>query len=196
MKYIKIIDIVIAMFAIILLMYVWVYEIGTFPKHIYRYIERAIPEPTKPEITYGEFDFKLTYEVDGKTKTIEDTIICEFDGFEWLGESGKYRKWKSKLKSGNDEIVLLDLRDKNEINEYGNTMLELIFYWGNAEFYMGDEITYMTRRAQNLTEINYRFQAANGRIGSSAYGADVALERYGIRLIKWECDEPIKNTFR
>ena len=49
----------------------------------------SVPEP---RIKYGEFPFKLIYEIDGKTMTIEDTIICEFDGFKVVGEAGKYSK--------------------------------------------------------------------------------------------------------
>ena len=37
----------------------------------------SVPEP---QIKYGEFPCKLTYEINGEIKTIEDTIICEFDG--------------------------------------------------------------------------------------------------------------------
>ena len=81
----------------------------------------------RPEITYGEFPFTLTYELDGEIKTIEDTIICEFDGFEAIGESGKYRKWKTYLKSGNERLTLLDLRPLGEVNQFGQTILELFF---------------------------------------------------------------------
>ena len=36
----------------------------------------------KPEIKVGEFDFQLTYEIDGEIKTIEGTYVCEFDGID------------------------------------------------------------------------------------------------------------------
>lgn len=31
--------------------------------------------PPKPEITYGEFPISITYEIDGQTKVIDDTVI-------------------------------------------------------------------------------------------------------------------------
>ena len=40
--------------------------------------------PPAPEITYGEFPIKVTCEINGEIKVIEDTVICEFDGFENL----------------------------------------------------------------------------------------------------------------
>ena len=39
----------------------------------------------KPEIKKGEFDFVLTYEVDGEIDTIEGTYVCKFDKYKWNG---------------------------------------------------------------------------------------------------------------
>ncbi len=98
-----------------------------------------MPNPPKPEITYGEFPCKLVYETDGETKVIEDTVICEFDGFENFGTAGKDRSWKTTLKSGNENLTLLNMRSSNETNELGQPILELYFYYGNAAYYMGDD---------------------------------------------------------
>lgn len=149
----------------------------------------------KPEITYGEFPFKLTYELNGEIKTIEDTIICEFDGFEVLGEAGKYRKWKTSLKSGNERLTLLDLRPSKEVNEFGQTILELYFYYGNAEYYMGDTGD-RQRDAQGLDRVSYHYQNKDGTTGGSSYKADVSYEKYKIRLISWEAAPPIQNSFK
>lgn len=152
-----------------------------------------VPEP---EIKYGEFPFKLTYEIDGETKIIEDVIVCEFDGFKVVGEAGKYRKWKSYLKSGNEEIVMLDLRPQNEFNEFGHVMLELFFYWGNAEYYMGDFDDGRAKKEQDFKWVEYKYKNDEGRIGGSAYKADEAYEKYKIRLISWEAAPPIENVFK
>lgn len=61
----------------------------------------SFPNPTKPEITHGEFPFHLVYEINGETKVIEDTLICEYDGIGMNEGNGKYRKWKESLASGN-----------------------------------------------------------------------------------------------
>lgn len=149
----------------------------------------------RPEITYGEFPVKLTYELNGEIKTIEDTVICEFDGFEVIGEAGKYRKWKTSLKSGNERLTLLDLRSLDEVNEFGQTMLELYFYYGNAEYYMGDTGD-RQRAAQGLDRVSYHYQNKDGTTGGSGYKADVAYEKYKIRLISWEAAPPIQNSFK
>ena len=150
----------------------------------------SVPEP---EIKHGEFPFKLTYELDGEIKTIEDTVVCEFDGFEVLGEAGKYRKWKTYLKSGNEKIVLLDLREKNEVNEFGYTALELFFSYGNGEYYMGD--SQRVSKPQISDYVEYSYITAEKTVGGSAYKADEAHEKYKIRLISWECAPPIENKF-
>ena len=90
--------------------------------------------PPKPGITYGEFPFRLTYELNGEIKVIEDTIIAEFDGFSTPTSAGIYRVWKTRLKSGNERLTLLDLRPLNEINEFGQMMLEIYFYYRNGEY--------------------------------------------------------------
>ena len=154
------------------------------------------PNPPKPEIKYGEFPFTLTYEIDGEIKNIEDTLICEFDGFEMSNSGSKYRKWKSSFKSGREEIILLDLSDKNEINEFGHTMLNLFFWWGTPEYYMGDTSHYKCRSANNdFKMIDFRYQTVDGIIGGSAYSADVVYEKYKVKLINWEIKKPIENNF-
>jgi len=136
----------------------------------------------------------LEYELDGETKVIEDVIICEFDGFEWHGEAGEYRKWKTSLKSGNEYMTLLDLRPLNEITETGNQLLELYFYYGDSEYYMGDD-GWFAHDAQDLDEVCVSYVTPDGIIGHSAYTAEEAWEKYKIRLISWECESPIENQF-
>ncbi len=149
----------------------------------------------KPEITYGEFPFKLTYELNGEIKTIEDIVICEFDGFEVIGEAGKYRKWKTSLKSGNERVTLLDLRPLKEVNEFGQRMLEMFFSYGSGEYYMGDEQRY-SLKPEIRDYIEYEYKNADGTTGGSSYKADVAYEKYKIRLISWDTAPPIQNNFK
>ena len=152
-----------------------------------------------PQIKYGEFPFVLTYEIDGEIKVIKDTIICEYDGYKMEGEAGWYREWDSRLKSGNDRITLLDLKSHNEKNEFDYLMLELFFYWGNAEYYMGEPLDYSShepKKAQDFDWIDYQYQTRDGIVGHSAYTAEEAFEKYGIKLISWECSPLIENAFQ
>lgn len=143
--------------------------------------------PPKPEITYGEFPFRLTYELNGKTKVIEDAVICEFDGFEQWGEAGKYRKWKSRLKSGNEQVTLLKVDET----------MELYFSYGNPEFYMNDSQHGRAgdRFDYNPNVIDY-VKWENGQERHSAMLANEAWEKYKIKLISWDYTPPIKNSFK
>ena len=144
-----------------------------------------IPNPEKPEITYGEFPFQLVYELDGEVQVIEDTVICNFKGFELRGTSGKYRKWESRLKSGNERITLLKA-DQNT---------ELYFNYGSPEFYMNDPIAagYEFRYREYIPCIKLE----NGvKRGDTIMKTEEAWEKYKLKIIHWEYTPPIKNEFK
>ncbi|MGG1123680.1 hypothetical protein ABHN05_02385 [Brevibacillus laterosporus] len=64
-----------------------------------------LSNPPRPEITYGEFPFRLKYEIKGKWSVIQDTLICEYDGIGSNEGQGKYREWKEHLASGKQQIL-------------------------------------------------------------------------------------------
>ena len=147
------------------------------------------PTPPKPAITYGEFPFRLEYEMNGQIFEVEDTLICKFDGFGANEANGKYRKWKSHLASGNARITLLK-----------NDDIEIFFTpglntWSIAASYMGDNEIYHTN-------INSTFPAAYSKHPDAplrnAYviSASDMWEKYHIRLLKWEPSQPIQNSFK
>ena len=37
-----------------------------------------------PKIKEGEFDFSVTYEFNGETKTVSGVYVCEYDGRSWV----------------------------------------------------------------------------------------------------------------
>ena len=150
--------------------------------------------PSPPKIKYGEFPFRLKFEINGQQKVIEDVVICNFDGYEWRGESGKYRKWKSYLKSGNERITLIEFSE-NIQDKWNHQILELYFYWGNAEYYMSD-LSNRPKSGQDFDYINYMYKNAEGKIGFSAFTADEAWNKYKVKLLSWEIAPPIKNTFK
>ena len=152
------------------------------------------PNPPKPKITYGEFPFALTYELDGEIKTIEDTLICEYDGVEWTNSGSKERRWKYRFESGREEIILIDFSDKDEIHELGYKMLNLYFFCGSPEYYMG-EIENFRRHPEDMKNIHFHYQTKEGKIGGSAYTFDEAFEKYKVKIIAWKIAQPIENKF-
>lgn len=142
-------------------------------------VVRAIsPNPPQPEIKYGEFPFRLVYDIRGEQKVVEDAVICEYDGIAMNEGVGKYRKWKSSLMSNNEEyIVLLSLFDGRKI----------VYPFGNADYYMGEDKTeyYLFPNAIILRNN-----------GSNLIRAAELKKEYDIELISWEASPAIQNTFR
>lgn len=140
------------------------------------------PNPPAPDIRYGEFPFRLEYEIDGQRKVIEDTLLCEFDGFGSDEGRGKYRKWKQRLASGGTTEILLDVHLSKEIS----------FFPGSAEYYMGE-----SDNVENDSSYpNAVYFEKDGIVSISGFiPADQLFEEYQIKLISWDASPPIKNEF-
>lgn len=157
-------------FAIIFLPWITIYISGLF-----------MSKPSAPQITYGEFPFRLEYEINGEKLVVEDTMICEYDGVGWNEGWGKFRKWKGYLENSDEESVLL-------IND--NTR-KIYCFVGSAEYYMGDE-RYPKKRP--LTPRVYMVKLDD--MDTTTFTQEELLEKYKIKLISWDFSEPIINDFK
>nr|WP_276565010.1 hypothetical protein [Brevibacillus halotolerans] len=143
-----------------------------------------LPNPPRPEITYGEFPFRLEYEIKGKRSVIQDTLICEYDGIGINEGQGKYREWKKHLASGKQQILLLKIDDSKEI----------YYDPGPARYYMDDMnegVTYI----HGFPNAIYFEKYADGSTRDGIIPADELLTKYNIKLISWDYTQPIKNNF-
>jgi hypothetical protein len=160
------------------------------------FLPAVLPNPPKPQITYREFPFTLVYEVNGERKVINDTLICEFDGFKGGVFLDKYREWKGTLASGKDRIVLWSGRNVDGILEYSGEVKSLKIYYdpGPACYYMGDiergEFEHGFPNAWFLEE------KQDGPGADGILDAQTMQERFSIKLIDWSYTPPIKNTFK
>ena len=148
-------------------------------------------DPEKPEITYGEFPFTIIYEVNGEMKKVEDAIVCEYDGIKNLGTAGKYRAWKSKLKSGNERVTLLRIKEENKI-------CEITVSAGLPEYYMGDFIQDKTEYEKNMLDDNYLgyIEWKNGEQRGISISKEEVYERFKLKVVEMDFSEPIENEFR
>ena len=89
--------------------------------------------PPQPVIRYGEFPFRLEYEINGRIVVVEDTIICKYDGVVVYEMSTKYLKWKGSLASGN-KAPLTDAYDVSLLIDEVN---KICFFLGEPKYYMG-----------------------------------------------------------
>lgn len=133
----------------------------------------TVSEPPPPQITYGEFPFALVYEINGEEKVIEDTLICEYAGVEWVGDFVEsYRKWKTSFKSGNERIVLLNIDEKNI----------LYFLPGSAGYYMGEYANGERDMSHSVYRNNIEENPHYAYLGDPVSPEDL-FNLYGIRLI-------------
>lgn len=169
----------------------------------------ASPAPPKPEITYGEFDFKLVYEIDGEVRTIEDTIICEFDGFHIDEGRGKTRRWKEDFENRqNNELYAwrveqMDNPDFNEYKggrepDYDQIVLKNIDHYkillkvADAEYFLGEP----EYKRTSPIEPDIRVYDKNTCYYVTPEQIDEFLAKHDFKIISWYCDEPIENTFQ
>lgn len=140
---------------------------------------------TKPVIKEVEFDFVLTYEVDGKIGTIDGTYVCKFEKVEYYLD-GINRKWTGYIK-GHEESTAYALKTTDD----GIIKVELDI---SPEFFMADPhyksnentdhpkpepYLYITD-AEN-PEYEYKFNYYEGD---------------DVKIISFEYDAPIENIYK
>lgn len=156
-----------------------------FSPWIYSFFQ---PTPPQPVIKYGEFPFKLEYEINGRIVVVEDTIICKYKGIGVsFGTEGKYLKWESYLasegKSSTDTTsgcLLVD--DVNQI----------YFSLSGAKYYLG----YLSEYYPELIADGPNFYAFATNDSDRWLRPDEILNKYSIRIISFEPSPPIQNTFK
>jgi len=155
-----------------------------------------LPNPSKPEIKYGEFPFSLVYQINGETKTIEDTLVCEYAGIGMDEGTGKYRVWKEYFNSRNQKILLLNTDGSPGIvfSDKKTVKQEIYYDPGPAGYYMGD-IKFYGDYNPNFPNASFFEQYADGSSSEGIINSEDLLNNYNIKLISWDCLKPVENKF-
>ena len=143
----------------------------------------------KPEIKEGEFDFALTYEVDGETKVIEGTYVCKFDGVS-RNIDGVGRKWIGYIKDHDDSI---DYEIKK--TDDGTIKINLDIY---SQFFMSDPIYKLSGNTDDPKPEPYIY-ITSGDASAEDPANEVTFNLYegdDVKIISFEYDEPIENVYR
>ena len=135
----------------------------------------------KPEVKEGEFDFALTYEVDGETKVIEGTYVCEFEGVS-KALDGIGRDWNGYIK-GHDGFTDYDIKTTDK----GVIMVGLDIC---PEFFMSDPNYYIMSGKDKPEPYLYIKSVENSNEVFFDYTDD------DVKIISFEYDQPIENTYR
>lgn len=195
----KIFTIFLAILVMICVFGMYVY-IGTYIFPIAPYwITQLPPNPPKPNITYGEFNFVLDYSIHGVEEKISDTLMCKFEGFEVViwGDS-KTRVWSESLKNDNSyELFRFRENDgENTLKNYSAICIKnigeykIVLDMPPAEWFLS-EPTYLG--SPDMPNI----QVYDSKSGYYLYPEqrDRFLVENDFQVVEWYCDERIQNTF-
>lgn len=156
-----------------------------------------------PKITYGEFPFAVEYEMDGEKFVIEDTVICEFNGYLDIPNSpNQYIDWNLTIKNRPDDynIKLVHLGYFNDaLLAEGEKSMDTAVYLnvGSPNYYMGNpsfspiETDAPCIIYTELVPGDNIFETIKQKV----LKFEEAEEMFGIKITKFEFSKPIENTF-
>ena len=143
----------------------------------------------KPEIKEGEFDFALTYELDGETKKIEGTYVCKFEGTS-RAIDGVGRNWKGYIKDHSDST---DYEIKTTDEGVIKVDLDIC-----ADFFMSDP-NYQNMKSSDDPKPEPYVYITSGDDSIEDPANEVTFSLYegdDVKIISFEYDEPIENTYK
>ena len=144
----------------------------------------------KPEIKEGEFDFSLTYEVDGETKVIEGTYVCAFDGIT-RAIDGVGRRWNGYIKD-HDDFTNYEIKKTDD----GVIKIDLNIC---SEFFMSDPQYEMILSSEQTKPEPYVYITSGNKVVADDPINEVFFDAYegdDVKIISFEYDEPIENTYK
>ena len=145
--------------------------------------------PAKPEIKYGEFDYSLVYEINGETKEINDTLVCEYDGISYSLE-GKSISWNSYIKGTKDENCYL-IFENDEYKLY-------IYLPADARYYMDDPNYELYGFSDNDRQpwLSYGYVNFGPDTEYQNFTDEDYEEKFGAKIVSWEIEGPIENIYK
>jgi hypothetical protein len=136
----------------------------------------------RPEVKSGEFDFTVTYEFNGETKTVSGVYVCEYAGLSWSLDGGFHRDWDSYVE-GVDEVVEIGTSPDG-----GKVELIFAFY---PEYFMGEDVSYDLNIPQPYISVTI----IDDEGMTILHLPDEVEAHCGARIISYEYDAPIENKF-
>lgn len=143
----------------------------------------------KPEIKEGEFDFALTYELDGEVKKIEGTYVCKFEGVS-RALDGVGRDWKGCIKD-HDDFTDYELKTTDK----GTIKVDLDIC---SEFFMSDP-NYQNMKSSDDPKPEPYLYITSGDQSIEDPANEVTFDYYegdDVKIISFEYDQPIENIYK
>lgn len=135
-----------------------------------------------PDVKEERFNFSVTYEVDGEERTYSGVYVCEYDGVR-TSFLGSGLEWKDRIENEKDVDIPI------HTTEEGVIYINLGFF---PDYFMGDpSAIYYEAPVPNLFIVYSDSTFDDMHISSD----EEIIAELGVRLISYEYDEPIENTF-
>ena len=142
----------------------------------------------RPEVKEAEFDFSVTYELSAETKTLSGVFVCEYNGTSWSLDGGSSRAWSGYFKGREGEIgyeIPIGTTDDG-----GTILIAFDFY---PAYFMGEPSAAHFGSPQIYLTITHPMEGGDGLYIMS--DEEAIAETYGVKIISYEYDAPIVNTF-
>ena len=139
----------------------------------------------RPEIKSGEFKYSVTYQYNEEVNTVSGIYVCEYAGLSWALDGGYSRDWYGYIKGAddNDHVELGTIDDGDVVILVLNLSPEYFMDDFNFDLY---DVPAPYIMIKDYTEDGgLRF----------LHEADFVEELCGAKIISYEYDAPIENTF-
>jgi hypothetical protein len=144
-----------------------------------------------PKIKEGRFNFSVTYEEWGEAKTVSGVFVCEYAGRSFTLEGGDLtREWEGHVEGvENLHDTFYATVCVGKTDDGGEILLSLGVF---AAHFMGDPDF-----ADSVIEPSlYIAHSSEDNLSSESSDDPEELEGvYGLKIIDYHYDEPIKNSF-
>ena len=135
----------------------------------------------KPAVTEQDFDYSVTYKIDGETKTFNGVYTCRFTGFGGAGVDPLARYYNGVYTVDGESTESRSYA----IAEKDGCVLEIITLFDD-DYLMGDN-----QEEYELVDPCLEATDAEGY----QYGEEELPAEFDAEIISWEYPEPIENSF-
>ena len=155
----------------------------------------------EPTVKEGRFQFSVTYEVDGEQETVSSVFVCEFVEVVFALD-GSYREWNSYVEdtqlsdrlAENRGFLLLKTCDDGAI--YLDINLSAKYFMADPDLENSNVNTDEPMSAIS-PRLFMEYSEAKGEALGEWWSDDATvLESYGVKVLAYEYDVPIQNTYK
>ena len=136
-----------------------------------------------PTITQQDFDYTITYKVNGETKTLVGVYSCRFNGFDSVDDP----RARNYVGEHTIDGVTTSSRTYTVIQNDGIELYIVIPF--DEHYLMGD-----TEDDSDVSSLDAPyFEAVDGN--GVGYEEDEIRNLFGAEIVDWEYPDPVENTF-